>query len=181
MKTEPRLPNPPSPTVAAVSTPAPGKSGPVALPAAPRRAESERLRSLGPGREPEASLGADGQLFSQLIQPVGEGPEHQGLGGGGAIALPVQHDDMPTELIDELAQRLAKDPLATLDVTLLMPTLGKVQVRASPRQGHWGIELGFTRRDVLRRLRPRQRNCEAALAAALGQPVTLSMLDEAER
>ncbi|MFC6478762.1 type III secretion system HrpP C-terminal domain-containing protein [Pseudomonas asuensis] len=87
---------------------------------------------------------------------------------------------MPTQLIDELVQRLAKDPLASLNVTLLMPNLGKVQVRASKRDDRWSVELGFSRQDVFKRLQPRENACESALANALGQPVELSMLNEAQ-
>jgi hypothetical protein len=121
---------------------------------------------------------ADGQYFAQLIGLVDEGGGQQGWGGG-AIALAVQNEDVPMDLMDELAQRLSKDPTSALNVTLLMPNLGRIEVRATPQNGRWDIELGFARREVLKRLRPRQHACEAALTEALGQPVALSMLDEA--
>lgn len=176
MKAEPRHPAPPMPSSPAATSSNVKNEAP-AQPAL-RRSESDRLRSTWASREFDAQPSADGQFFAQLIAPVDEGGEQQGWGGG-AIALPAPSEEMPTELVDELVQHLTKDPLARLDITLLMPNLGRIDVKASAREGHWSIELGFARRDVLKRLRPRQRACEAALANALGQPVELSMLDEA--
>jgi hypothetical protein len=121
---------------------------------------------------------ADGQYFAQLIAVVDEGGEQQGWAGS-AIAFTAQSEEVPMDLMDELAQRLSTGPMSELNVTLLMPNLGRIEVRASIRGGRWDIELGFARRDVLKRLRPRQHGCEAALKEALGQPVDLSMLDEA--
>jgi hypothetical protein len=143
-----------------------------------RRTESERLRSSGFGREPEAALSADGLLFFQMIQPVGEDNRHQDLGSSAGLVLPISSEEIPTQLIDELVQRLAKDSLAPLNLTLLMPSLGKVQVRATKRDNHWNVELGFSRRDVFKRLRSQERACQSALTDALGLPVELSMLDE---
>lgn len=176
MKAEPRHPAPPLPSPAAPNGTAAKDSR--TSQAALRRSESERLRSAWTCREADTPMSADGQLFAQLIAPVDEGGEQQGWSGG-TVALPAQSEEMPTEVVDELVQRLAKDPLAGLNVTLLMPNLGRIEVKASSRDGRWNIELGFARRDVLKRLQPRQRACEDALANALGQPVELSMLDEA--
>jgi hypothetical protein len=176
MKAESRPPSPPRPVAMPAPAPEPSKPG---LAAAPRRGDSERARGAWLHREPDAALSGDGQLFSQLIQPADARPGDQGLGGGRGIAWAAQAEEVPGEWIDTLAQRLGKAPLEALDVTLLMPHLGTVNVRATPGQGQWRVELGFTRRDVLRRLRPRERQCEAALANALGQPVELALYDEA--
>lgn len=178
MKTEHRPPAPPRPA----PNPAPAPSATAAAnqdraaSAAPRR-DTERPRSSSARLEPEPIVNADGQFFAQLILPVGEGPDQQGFGGS-AIALPAQSEAGPTELVDELAQCLAKAPQVPFNVTLLMPNLGRVEVAATPEQGHWGVELTFARREVLRRLRPKARECESALASALGQPVALTLLDE---
>jgi hypothetical protein len=85
---------------------------------------------------------------------------------------------VPTQLVDELAQRLPAQPDGPFNVTLLMSNLGKVQVNASKRDNQWNIELGFARRGVLKRVQPHQRACENALADALGQDVELSMHEE---
>jgi hypothetical protein len=144
--------------------------------AAPRR-DTERPRSASMRLEPEPIINADGQFFAQLISPVGEGAEQQGFGGS-TIAAPLQSEAAPAELVDELAQCLAKAPQVPFNVTLLMPNLGRVDVSATPHEGHWGVELTFARREVLRRLKPKARECESALASALGQPVALTLLDE---
>ncbi|WP_223536854.1 type III secretion system HrpP C-terminal domain-containing protein [Pseudomonas sp. GL-B-16] len=136
------------------------------------------MRTVWSNRGAEALPTADGQYFAQLIGLVDEGGGQQGWGGG-AIAMTTQSEEVPMDLMDELAQHLSKDPMSALDVTLLMPNLGRIEVRANARGGRWEVELGFARRDVLKRLQPRQRSCEAALAKALGKPVELSMLDEA--
>jgi hypothetical protein len=180
MKPETRVPPQARPLIPA-SLPAAAPARDTQLPLSPnRRSDGERLRSSSLDREPDATFSADGLFFFQLIQPVGEDGNHQDLGSSGGIALPIQSEELPTQLIDELVQRLTKDSLAPLNVTLLMPNLGKVQVRASKRDDHWSIELGFSRRDVFKRLRSQERACESALTGAFGLPVELSMLDETQ-
>lgn len=177
MKAEHRPPAPPRPApVPAPAQPTATANQDRAAAALPRR-DTERPRGPLARLEPEPIVNADGQFFAQLILPVGEGPNHQGFGGS-TIALPVQSEAAPAELVDELAQCLAKAPQVPFNVTLLMPNLGRVEVSATPQEGHWGVELSFARREVLRRLRPKARECESALASALGQPVALTMLDE---
>jgi hypothetical protein len=150
----------------------------LAPPATARRGEGDRLRTLWSNRGAEVLPTVDGQYFAQLIGLVDEGGGQQGWGGG-AIAMTTQSEEVPMDLMDELTKHLSKNPMSTLEVTLLMPNLGRIEVRANVRGGRWEVELGFARRDVLRRLQPRQGSCEAALTDALGQPVELSMLDEA--
>lgn len=143
-----------------------------------RRSETERIRKLWSTHGVDAPSTLDGQYFAQLIGLVDDGGKQHDWGGG-AIAMPLHNEEIPMDLMDELTQRLSKDPTSALNITLLMPSLGRVDVRATPQNGHWNIELGFARREALKRLRPRERSCETALTEALGQPVTLSMLDEA--
>ncbi|WP_244158120.1 type III secretion system HrpP C-terminal domain-containing protein [Phytopseudomonas flavescens] len=144
-----------------------------------RRGEID-LRSLIQGLEmPSSTLMADGTVFAQLIQPARPvSDEGSGLGGGSA-AMAAKPDAVGAQLIEELAQRLPLAPPGAFTATLLMPNLGKVQVRAGKREGHWDVELGFTRRETFERLHGQRCACEAALAVALGSPVQLALLDEA--
>ncbi|MBA1246289.1 flagellar hook-length control protein FliK (plasmid) [Pseudomonas luteola] len=176
MKTEARPSAPPRPLSSPVSAPSKESSAPLLI---GRRGENERLRSLSPEHETEHVLNADGLFFSQLIQPVSSDAGQQDLGGSAGVALSVQTEEAPAELIDELVQQLTRNSVAPLAVTVLMPNLGKVQVKVTRHNDHWGIELGFSRREILSRLRPHQRACESALTNALGDPVELSMLEEA--
>ncbi|MFP3925050.1 type III secretion system HrpP C-terminal domain-containing protein [Pseudomonas sp. W5-36] len=144
-----------------------------------RRADAERLRRLCDESASPASLSADGMFFSQLlVPPVTEDQSESGFAGSSFSTL-FPAEGVPTQLIDELAQRLPQQPDGPLSLTLLMPNLGKVQVNANKRDNQWSIELGFARRGVLKRLQPHQRNCESALEQALGCDVDLSLHEEA--
>ncbi|AHG42305.1 type III secretion protein [Pseudomonas syringae CC1557] len=123
-------------------------------------------------------MNADGMFFSQLlVPPVGAEPDQQSFSGGG-IAFPVHADQVPTQLIDEIAQRLPDQPEGLLGFTLLMPNLGSVRVSASKADNRWSIQLGFARRDVLKRLSSHAGACRNSLSEALGQDVDLSMHED---
>lgn len=143
-----------------------------------RRGEAD-LRSLMQGLAiPSTAVTADGLVFAQLIQPV-QTVSDDGAGlDKGSAAMAAKPDAAGEQLVDELAQRLPLAPGA-FTATLLMPNLGKVQVRAGRREGRWEVELGFARRESFERLRSQQGSCEAALATAMNSTVQLSMVDEA--
>jgi len=107
------------------------------------------------------------------VPPVSEEPDHTGFDGSGFSLLPPS-DGVPAQLIDELVERLPAQPDGPFSVTLLMPTLGQVQVNANKRDNQWNVELAFAKRSVLKRLQPHQRACQNALTEALGQNVDLS-------
>ncbi|RAU38190.1 MULTISPECIES: type III secretion system HrpP C-terminal domain-containing protein [unclassified Pseudomonas] len=139
-----------------------------------RRGDLDRLRSFSDESRSGEAVAADGLFFSQLLVPsVDEAPDHSGFGGG-SLFLAQASDSVPTQLVDELAQRLPLQPDGPFNVTLLMPHLGRVQVNANKRDNQWNIELAFARRGALKRLQPHQRACEQALTDALGQDVALS-------
>lgn len=165
---------------APTSSPSPAAPGEARQPLATvRRADAERLRRLCDESAASASLSADGMFFSQLlVPPVKEEQSESGFAGSSFSTL-FPGEGVPTQLIDELAQRLPQQPDGPLSLTLLMPNLGKVQVNANKRDNQWSIELGFARRGVLKRLQPHQRNCESALEQALGCDVDLSLHEEA--
>lgn len=150
--------------------------------ASSRRGEID-FRTLIQGLETSSSLvRGDGLVFAQLIQPasqLSDDDDGSSLGGGSGI-LAANPDTMGTQLVDELVQRLPVAPPAAFTVTLLMPNLGKVQVRAGKREDLWEVELGFARRSTFERLKPQQNACEAALAAAMGSSVRLCMVDEVD-
>lgn len=176
MKAEQRPPSPPRPVANPAPAPEPAKP---ALATPPRRSESERLRGNGFSREAEAVPSGDSHFFSQLILPADARSGDEGMGGNRSVAWAAPAEETSGEWIGTLAQHLSKAPPEGLEITVLMPNLGNVHVRATPQPGQWRIELGFARRDVARRLRPRERQCEAAFADALGKPVELAMYDEA--
>ena len=148
--------------------------------AMPRRGETD-LRWLTQGlATPSSAVIADGMAFAQLIQPVQAGSDDGAGLGGGSAAMLARPDAAAAQLLDELAQRLPIAPPGTFTAILLMPNLGKVQVRAGRREDRWDVELGFTRRETFERLRSQRGACEAALAAAMGSPIQLSMVDEAQ-
>ncbi|CAM3906773.1 type III secretion system HrpP C-terminal domain-containing protein [Ectopseudomonas alcaliphila] len=122
---------------------------------------------------------ADGQLFAQLLQPVHQGGDQSGFGGSGVASFQARPDGMAGELVDELTQRLPSLPSGPISITLLMPNLGRVQVRAGKRDQQLEVELGFERQDVLERLRAQEHSCASALSEALGLPVRLWMREEA--
>jgi hypothetical protein len=143
-----------------------------------RRGDVERVRPLWSKPCPNDSLNADGMFFSQLLVPlISEETDHSGFAGSGFSRLPLS-ESVPTQLIDELAQRLPSQPDGPFSITLLMPNMGKVQVNANKRDNQWNIELGFTRRGVLKRMQPHQRACENALTEALGLDVDLFFHEE---
>ncbi|RMS11527.1 Type III secretion system protein [Pseudomonas coronafaciens pv. garcae] len=126
----------------------------------------------------DTPVNADGLFFSQLlVPPVAEETDQQSFAGGG-ISFPMHADHVPTQLIDEIAQRLPDQPEGPLGFTLLMPNLGSVRVSASKADNRWNIQLGFARRDVLKRLSSHAGACRSSLSQALGQDVDLSMHEE---
>lgn len=127
---------------------------------------------------PDTPASADGLFFSQLlIPPVGAEPDQQSFSGGG-IAFPMHTENVPTQLIDEIVQRLPDQPQGPLRFTLMMPSLGTVQVNASKADNRWSIQLGFARRDVLKRLQGHVGACRSSLAQALGQDVDLDLQED---
>ncbi|MGX9566213.1 type III secretion system HrpP C-terminal domain-containing protein [Pseudomonas sp. CFBP 5748] len=129
---------------------------------------------------PDTLICTDGLFFSQLlVPPVDAEPDRQGFGGGG-IALPVRAEPVPTQLIDELAQRLSGQPEGPLSFTLLMPNLGSVRVHTHKTENRWNVQLGFARRDVLKRLQGHADACRDSLSQALGQDVELDMQEDLE-
>ncbi|KDD66126.1 hypothetical protein ABH912_005445 [Pseudomonas sp. BT76 TE3572] len=178
--TPPPTPQPkPAPRVAPpADRPGPSESRP-ASPSTAKRGETERGRVTWQHQAADTPMAADGLFFSQLlIPPVSEEPSHSGFAGGSNFSMPLPAEGVPTQLIDELAQQLPSQAGQPFSVTLLMPNLGKVHVKANKRDSHWEIELGFARPDVLARLQSRQDACEEALSQALGHDVQLSLHDD---
>jgi hypothetical protein len=73
---------------------------------------------------------------------------------------------------------LPDQPDGPLAFSLLMPNLGSVRVNASKSENRWSIQLGFGRRDVLKRLQGQVGACRESLAQALGQDVELDMHED---
>lgn len=142
------------------------------------RGDAQSNRSMLNRQSPDIPFSSDGLFFSQLLVPtVGAEPDQQSFTGGG-IALPVRAEQVPTQLIDELAQRLPDQPEGLLSFTLLMPNLGSVRVHAKKADNCWNIRLGFARRDVLKRLQGHISACRDSLSEAMGQDVELGMHED---
>ncbi|RMN29920.1 HrpP [Pseudomonas cannabina] len=125
-------------------------------------------------------MSADGLFFSQLlIAPVSEEPEQHSFAGS-SLDFSAKAEAVPTQLINELAQRLPEQPPGPLNFTLLMPTLGKVRVNAEKTDNRWSIQLGFSRRDVFKRVSGHSRACRDALAQTLGHDVDLDFHEDLE-
>lgn len=175
----PRRPQPPSTPAA----PTPAQTQPAATrlqQGGPLRRGDIDLRMLTQGVDLSPSaLMADGLVFAQLIQPA-QAVSDEGSGlGGGQTAAAGKPDAAASQLVDELAQRLPIAPPGAFTATLLMPNLGRIQVRAGKRDDQWEVELGCARRETFERLRGQRGACEASLAEAMGSPVRLALVDEA--
>lgn len=178
MRTEPikHLTPPPAPAKTAIVAATPYPSGNTV----PKRNDAPRNR-LADSRVQTASsprLDADGVLFEQLIAPLPNGQDDQSEsheGGGSHFSMFTPIEGVPTQLVDELALRLPDVGNRPFSATLLMPNLGKVQIQAQKKTGHWAIRLSFSRRDVLERLGRHQPACEEAFSLALGHAVELSL------
>ncbi|MEO4016682.1 type III secretion system HrpP C-terminal domain-containing protein [Pseudomonas rossensis] len=140
-----------------------------------RRSETERTHSSSSRQATDERVNADAQVFAQLLMPQGNNNDGQSNASGSGFSLPVRLDNLSAQLVDELAQQLPIQSGGSFRVTLMMPNLGKVYVKANKTESHWAIDLGFARADVLDRLQPRQGACEQALKEALGHDVQLSL------
>ncbi|KPX46147.1 type III secretion system HrpP C-terminal domain-containing protein [Pseudomonas syringae pv. tagetis] len=142
------------------------------------RSDLQASRSAFNRSTADTPINADGLFFSQLLVPPVVAQSDQQSFAGGAIAFSVRAENVPTELIDEVVQRLPDQPDGPLAFTLLMPNLGSVRVNASKADNRWSIQLGFARRDVLKRLHGHAGACRESLSEALGQDVDLSMHED---
>ena len=143
----------------------------------PKRSETARSRVTDSRSDSPCVPDADSLWFEQLLALPASGQEAQSDSQGGTsnAGLFAAFDGVPTQLIEQLTLQLPALGRRPLCATVLMPTLGKVQVRASKRDSIWAIELGFERADSLQRVSRHQGACERALAQALGHDVELSL------
>lgn len=167
--------HPPQKPAPAATQPATGGT-PSSIPL-PRRGELQRTRPTDTRPGADKGIEADGLFFQQLLIPVSsDQSDHSGSGGSSrSFSMFDPVEGVPTQLLDELALQLPEHANRPFSATLLMPSLGKVQIRANKRDSHWAIELGFERRDVLERLTQQHQACEEALAKALDHDVELSL------
>lgn len=142
------------------------------------RSDWQSGRSTSRRSVEDESMNADGLFFSQLLVPsVSEEPDQQSFAGSN-LDFSGTTEPVPAQLIDEVAQRLPDQPAGPLNFTLLMPNLGQVRVNAEKSEARWNIQLGFNRRDVLKRLQGRTGACRDALALAMGHDVDLHLHED---
>lgn len=171
---------------------APQRPAPTELPAAPSsgkrpvfgspvRSDAHGNRTTLNRQSPDMPMSTDGLFFSQLlVLPVGTEPDQQGFAGGGSVTFPVRAEQVPSQLIDELARSLPDQPEGPLSFTLMMPNLGSVRVHAHKTDNRWNVQLGFARRDVLKRLQGHVGACRDSLSQALGLDVELDLHEDLE-
>lgn len=174
-QTPPQRPAPPAPSAAATRPSAAAFATPPG-----KAAEAQRNRSgeLGSTSDGTGQLSADATLFMQmLVPPPPAYSDDQGNSGNGSSSFSMfaPLDGIPTQLIDELAVQLPQHGNRPFNATLLMPNLGKVQIRAQKRESHWDIELGLERADMLERLTKHHGACQQAFAQALEHDVELRL------
>ncbi|WP_434698160.1 type III secretion system HrpP C-terminal domain-containing protein [Pseudomonas sp. D1-1] len=171
----PQRPAAPTPSAAATRPSAAASSTPPG-----RAAETQRNRTGDPGSASDGTrqLSADAMLFMQMLvppPPAYSGDQGNSGNGSSSFSMFAPLDGIPTQLIDELAVQLPQHGNRPFSATLLMPNLGKVQIRAQKRDSHWDIELGLERADVLERLSKHHGACQQAFAQALEHDVELRL------
>ena len=173
--TPPQRPAPQAPAAPAAKPTAAASSAPSSKGTEVQRNRPVEVRSANDGVRP---LDADAMLFMQmLVLPPPAHSDDQGSSGNGSSSFSMfaPLDGIPTQLIDELALQLPQHGNRPFSATLLMPNLGKVQIRAQKRDSHWDIELGLERADVLERLTKHHGACQQAFAQALDHDVELRL------
>lgn len=173
--TPPQRPPAPAPVASPTKPPAAATAAPLHKGTEAHRNRPAELRSVNDGAR---SLDADAMLFIQLLAPPPPAQQDDQSGssqGSSSFSMFAPLDGIPTQLIDELAVQLPQHGNRPFSATLLMPNLGKVQIRAQKRESHWDIALGLDRADVLERLTRHHGACQQAFAQALDHDVELRL------
>lgn len=122
----------------------------------------------------------DGMFFEQLLSFNG--------GGGNGSQQQQQSDDSfgssttgplapsaMNELVEELSFALPTEARQPLNITLFMPNLGRIGVKAMQTMGNWDIELAFAQVLAKAKVEASHSECEAAMSKALGRRVSLRL------
>lgn len=137
----------------------------------PRRREPREEREPGTAGEVTVELT---QLFARFWAGDGEGAgARSSLSGakasGGLVMIEV--------LAEQLAPRLLAASHWPLQAALYLPRLGRINATVRRERGAWGIDLEAQEPTTARWLSDVRQPCEDRLALALGQPVSLSLLN----
>jgi hypothetical protein len=138
------------------------------------RYDSTLSRSSGAAQDVPGAI-PDVVFFSHLLIASGDG-ERASHGFGADTTPAIKLDEgLPAPLLDELLQQLPVHAEGPFELSLLLPTLGRVQVNAERSDNRWRIQLGFNRRDRLLRLQQHGDACREALERGLGHPVEVHL------
>ena len=140
--------------------------------ATPRRSSASQANLTQAASDGQANA-SDGFFFENLmVLGVGERQSddqtpHDGSPGAG-LSAPAM-----AQLVDELSTHWLAQTGEHLSVTLFMPKLGKILLKAQQRPGYLELELGFAEPDALQRVQNTHADCEDAMSQACGIPVEL--------
>lgn len=134
-----------------------------------------------PVREPDAGAGAgnvvsllQSQLFAQYFD--GESGDE-----GFSSRMPEQVSQPGDQTIDALAEQLETRLIGAsqwpLNMTLYMPRLGRINVRAGHENQSWDITLEAEEARTSIWLAGARQGCQERLSRGLGQPVDLHVLE----
>lgn len=112
------------------------------------------------------------RLFTQLLAAEGDG-------GGQGASLAGMKASTATTLVQALAEQLVPRMQAAaqwpLQATLYLPRLGRIHASVRREQGGWSVELDAELDATARWFSGVRQECQARLAGALEQPVSLHL------
>lgn len=143
-----------------------------------RRNETDRLRETTTERTrrfDDAAVLSDGAFFQGLLMESSSTDDFSGAAPTSSLQPwpPAAFGQM----VEEVA-RLTPEGDQPLEAIVLMPHLGKINIKASRNETPWNIRLGLDRIDALGRLQEHHAECEEGLKRALGRDVVLSLHHE---
>lgn len=164
-------PNPVAPTPRDTLPGATTRAAPNGTASARRTGASQA--NLTPAASDGQANASDGFFFENLmVMGVGERQSdnqtpHDGSPGA-SLSAPAM-----AQLVEELSTHWLAQTGENISVTLFMPKLGKILLKAQQRPGYLELELGFAEPDALQRVQNTHADCEDAMSQACGIPVEL--------
>lgn len=139
----------------------------------------ERSRLREPRDEREPGTGAvvaweHGRLFAQLFGNDGEG---SGYGSSLAGTPASTQIAMIHAMTEQLVPRIHAATQWPLQAVLYLPKLGRINASVRREQGAWNIELEAEEESTTRWLPGVRQRFQDGMAAALGQPVNVHLVE----
>ncbi|MFO2462321.1 type III secretion system HrpP C-terminal domain-containing protein [Pseudomonas sp. 15FMM2] len=137
-----------------------------------------------PVREPDAGAGAGNVVSLEQSQLFAQYLGDESGGEGFSSRMPEQVSPLGDQTIDALAEqlemRLSGVSQWPLNMTLYMPRLGRINVRAGHENQSWDITLEAEEARTSIWLAGVRQGCQERLCRGLGQPVSLRVLEVEE-